>query len=188
MTEPITYRRAMIDDILTVCELGQILNAVRHQARPDIYADATSDFARDKPHWLPGLQGEGRAIFLAGQGSAAVGFITVQTMPPTSPRSQPLIVGRIGSVGVMEQLRGRGVRSKLMGLAEEWARKNGANYMRLTVWAFNEQAIDLYHELGFELRAFEMEKPLPKEGDVAALNCAKQPVNDAPAGASKLLR
>ncbi|RKT10297.1 ribosomal protein S18 acetylase RimI-like enzyme [Paraburkholderia sp. RAU2J] len=166
MTDSISYRRATIDDILKICELGQILNAIHHQARPDVYANATEEFARDKPHWLSSLQGEDRAMFLAEHGSTAVGFITVQVMQPTSPLLQPLTVGRIGSVAVLERLRGRGVGSTLMKLAEEWARKNGANDMRLTVWAFNEQAVDLYQELGYELRAFEMGKQLPIAGDM----------------------
>lgn len=166
MIEPISYRRASIDDILTVCELGQILNAIHHQARPDIYADATAEFARDKPHWLSSLQGEDRAMFLAEHGSIAVGFITVQVMKPISPLLQPLTIGRIGSVAVLARLRGRGVGSTLMKLAEDWARKNGANDLRLTVWAFNAQAVDLYEELGYELRAFEMGKQLPIAGDM----------------------
>ncbi|MFM0350328.1 GNAT family N-acetyltransferase [Paraburkholderia sp. RL17-347-BIC-D] len=166
MTEPISYRRASIDDILTVCELGQILNAVHHQVRPEIYANATVEFARDKPHWLSSLQGEDRAMFLAEHSGTAVGFITVQVIQPISPLLQPLIVGRIGSVAVLERLRGRGVGSTLMKLAEEWARKNGANDMRLTVWAFNEQAVGLYQELGYELRAFEMGRQLPIAGDM----------------------
>ncbi|GAB7522896.1 GNAT family N-acetyltransferase [Paraburkholderia sp. 2C] len=165
MTEPISYRRATIDDILTVCELGQILNTIHHQARPDIYACATAEFARDEPHWLSSLQGEDRAMFLAEHGAAAVGFITVQLMQPISPLLQPLIFGRIGSVAVSERMRGRGVATELMNRAEEWARKNGASDMRLTVWAFNQQAIDLYQELGYELRAFEMGKQLPVAGD-----------------------
>jgi ribosomal protein S18 acetylase RimI-like enzyme len=166
MTEPISYRRATDDDILTVCELGQILNAVHHQARPDIYANATAEFSRDKPHWLSSLHGEGRAMFLAEHDGTAVGFISVQVMQPISPLLQPLIVGRIGSVAVLERLRGRGVGGTLMKLAEEWARQNGANDMRLTVWAFNAQAVDLYQELGYELRAFEMGKQLAIAGDM----------------------
>jgi ribosomal protein S18 acetylase RimI-like enzyme len=166
MIEPISYRRATTDDILTVCELGQVLNAVHHQARPDIYASATAEFGRDMPHWLSSLQEEDRAVFLAEHGSTAVGFITVQVVRPISPLLKPLIVGRIGSVAVLERLRGRGVGSALMKLAEEWARKNGANDMRLTVWAFNEQAVDLYQELGYELRAFEMGKQLSNAGDM----------------------
>jgi ribosomal protein S18 acetylase RimI-like enzyme len=38
--------------------------------------------------------------------------------------------------------------------------------MRLTVWAFNEQAAGLYKELGYELRAFEMGKQLTTTADV----------------------
>jgi ribosomal protein S18 acetylase RimI-like enzyme len=165
MTEPISYRRATIDDILTLCELGQILNMVHHEARPDIYASATAEFARDKPHWLSSLQGEDRAVFLAEHGVVAAGFITVQLIRPTSPLLQPLIFGRIGSVAVLERLRGRGVATALMNLAEKWARKSGANDIRLGVWAFNQQAVDLYRELGYELRAFEMGKQLPVAGD-----------------------
>ncbi|PRY04592.1 hypothetical protein B0G73_112272 [Paraburkholderia sp. BL25I1N1] len=90
MTEPIGYRHPSTDDILSVCELGQISNALRHQARPDVYADATGEFARDKPHWLSSLQGEDRAVFLAEHGSTAVGFLAVQVMQPTSPLLQPL--------------------------------------------------------------------------------------------------
>lgn len=165
MTEPISYRRATIDDILTVCELGQILNMVHHSARPDIYANATAEFARDKSHWLASLTGEDRAMFLAEHGGTAIGFITVQVMRPTSPLLQPSIFGRIGSIAVLEQLRGHGVGRALMRLAEEWARKNGAGDMRLTVWAFNEQAVGLYQELGYDLRAFEMGKQLPIGGD-----------------------
>jgi ribosomal protein S18 acetylase RimI-like enzyme len=166
MIEPISYRRATIDDILTVCELGQILNTLHHQARPDIYASATAEFARDKPHWLSSLQGEDRAMFLAEHGVVAVGFVTVQLMQPISPLLQPLIVGRIGSIAVSERLRGRGVATALMKLAEEWARTNGAHDMRLSVRAFNQQAIDLYNDLGYELRAFEMGKQFPVAEDV----------------------
>jgi ribosomal protein S18 acetylase RimI-like enzyme len=160
MTDPIKYRRATAEDILTICELGQILNAVHHEARPDIYSAATTDVARDKAHWLPSLQEEDRATFLAEEGETAVGFVTAQIARPTSSLLQPLVVGRIGSIGVIERMRGRGVGRSLMNLAQEWARENGAADMRLTVWQFNRSAVDLYEELGYEIRAFEMGKPL----------------------------
>ncbi|WP_243672418.1 hypothetical protein [Paraburkholderia kirstenboschensis] len=112
MTEPISYRRANADDVLTVCKLGQILNAVHHRARPDIYANATPEFARDETHWISSLRGEDRAVFLAEQDSTAVGFITVQVMQPTSPLLQPMTVGRIGSVAVSERLRGAALEAR----------------------------------------------------------------------------
>ncbi|MDE1184827.1 GNAT family N-acetyltransferase [Paraburkholderia sp.] len=160
MTEPIRYRRATIDDTLTICELGQILNAIHHHEHPDIFADATTAFDRDKPHWLPSLQEADRATFLAECGSTPVGFITIQVVTLTSPLLQPMVVGRIGSVAVSEHVRGRGVGGTLMTLAEQWALKQGATDIRLGVWAFNDRAIDLYRELGYAIRAFEMGKPL----------------------------
>ncbi|MDQ7976080.1 hypothetical protein QYH69_02330 [Paraburkholderia sp. SARCC-3016] len=53
-----------------------------------------------------------------------------------------------------------------MRLTQEWARKNSASDIRLTVWAFNKPAIDLYRDLGFELRAFDMGKQLPVTRDM----------------------
>ncbi|OAJ56819.1 GCN5 family acetyltransferase [Paraburkholderia ginsengiterrae] len=160
MIEPVRYRRATLDDTLKVCELGQILNSVHHQARPDIYVDATTEFERDKSHWEPFLQADDRATFLAEQDGTAVGFIAVQVVNPISPLLQPLVVGRICSIAVADGLRGHGVGKALMNLAEDWAREKGATDIRLAVWAFNEHAVDLYTELGYEVRAFEMGRPL----------------------------
>ncbi|MGI4856645.1 MAG: GNAT family N-acetyltransferase [Janthinobacterium lividum] len=168
MTDPISYRRATIDDILKISELGQILNASHHLARPDIYVDATTELDRDKPHWLPDLQTENRATFLAEYGAKAAGFITVHVVRPISPLLQPMLVGRIGSIAVSEHLRGRGIGSTLMKCAEEWARKHGATDMRLAVWEFNALAINLYRELGYEIRAFEMGKEIQAAADRAA--------------------
>lgn len=162
MTDPVTYRRANREDVLTVCELGQALNAIHHEAFPNIFAEATGDFARDAPHWLPSLHEENRAAFLAERNLTAVGFITVQLVPQASPLLRPLIVGRIGSVCVAKGMRGRGIGRSLLSLAETWARDNGASDMRLSAWAFNERAIGLYRELGYETRAVDMGRRLTR--------------------------
>jgi len=163
MTEPITYRRATAADILIVCELGQVLNRVHHHARPDFYIEATSNFAGDEAHWLPVLQASNRATFLAEERGTAVGFITAQVMQPRSPRARSLICCRINSVAVREEEQGRGIGRMLMRLAESWGIEQGATDIRLAVWTFNESATRLYEELGYEVRAFEMGKPLSAE-------------------------
>jgi len=143
---------------LIICELGQILNASHHLARPDIYAAATTQVERDKPHWITNLQAEDRATFVAEIDNRAVGFITVHVARANSPLLQPAVSGRIGSVAVSENCRGHGIGRALMKLAEAWASERGAVDIRLAVWAFNKQAVDLYIELGYEIRAFEMGK------------------------------
>ena len=158
MMNLVRYRLATPADILTLCELGQELNSLHHQMRPDIYVAATSDFKRDAAHWLPSLESDNQAAYIAEEGATAVGFVTMHLSHPTSPLLQPQCVCRIGSICVVQEQRGRGIGPALMRLAESWAAGRGANDVRLTVWAFNDVAIALYKELGYEVRAFDMGK------------------------------
>jgi ribosomal protein S18 acetylase RimI-like enzyme len=160
MPQGLTYRQATQADLLTLCELGQSLNSLHHQARPDIYSDATKQVERDQPHWLPSLTTPTHAAFLAESHGLGVGFITAQVGEPSSPLMQPLRSCRIGSVCVLETMRGQGIGRALMALAQRWAMEQGATDIRLTVWAFNEPALRLYEEIGYEIRAFEMGKRL----------------------------
>jgi len=162
MTNRVSYRRGTPADILTICELGQQLNGLHHQMRPDIYADATLDFKRDTAHWLPSLEADNHATYIAEQDGVAVGFITMQKSQSTSPLIQPQCVCRIGSICVIEEQRGRGIGLSLMRCAESWATEQGASDIRLSVWMFNEAAIGLYKELGYEVRVFEMGKRISK--------------------------
>src|SRR5258708_13422856 len=85
MNESITYRQATVADVSNICELAQPLAGIHHRARPDIYTDSTQDFARHEAHWLPRLQAENRATFLASQGSVAVGFTPASLPHAPSP-------------------------------------------------------------------------------------------------------
>jgi len=160
MTSPLLYRRATPDDLLAICELGQQLNSLHHQQRPDTYAPATENFARDSTHWRPYIDGENRATFIAEQAGRTIGFITVQVTQFSSPLMQPQRIARVGSVCVDERIRGQGIGRALMQCAQTWAIEHNAVDLRLTVWAFNAPALRLYEELGYEMRAFEMGKRL----------------------------
>ncbi|MCD5981906.1 GNAT family N-acetyltransferase [Pseudomonas sp. CDFA 610] len=156
MDEAVTYRRATVRDALAICELGQLLNAVHHAARPDIYTAATPDFSRDLPHWTSFFERPDQVVFIADVGHQAAGFITASLSSSTGPLMQPLDFVRIGSVCVDEQFWGNGIGRSLVRLVQNWALENDANDIRLAVWAFNARAARLYTELGFETRAFEM--------------------------------
>ena len=160
VTNAVTYRRAGVEDLEAICVLGQLLNAIHHGQHPDIYTEATTDAMRDASHWLPSLQGEKHAAFLAEEGQVAVGFITVQITTLNSPLLQPATIGRIGSVCVCENMHGQGIGRALMAQTERWARDQGATDIRLVVWAFNEGARHLYSELGYEVRTIEMGRSL----------------------------
>jgi len=156
MDDTITYRTATEDDLLAICQLGQLLNAVHHTARPDIYTDATAEPARDMAHWKSCLESAVQVVFMAHAGSHPAGFITASLSSSASPLLQPMKVVRIGSVCVAEQFWGNGIGRGLVHHVREWAVEHAASDIRLTVWTFNEHAIRLYAEIGFETRALEM--------------------------------
>ncbi len=156
MEEVITYRTATAEDALAMCELGQLLNSVHHAARPDIYAAATEDFARDLPHWAGVFEKPGQIVFIASAGDRPVAFITAILSAISGPRVQPQNVVRIGSVCVAEPFWGKGIGRTLIQAVKDWAIEHDAQDLRLTVWPFNERAVRMYAEFGFENRALEM--------------------------------
>jgi hypothetical protein len=79
MEDTITYRTATAEDALAMCELGQLLNSVHHAARPDIYAAATEDVARDLPHWAGVFEKPGQVVFSRRQA-----IKPLRSLPPTS--------------------------------------------------------------------------------------------------------
>lgn len=156
MEEVITYRTATANDALAMCELGQLLNSVHHAARPDIYAAATEEVARDLPHWAGIFEKPGQIAFIASAGERPVAFITANLSASSGPLMQPQNVVRIGSVCVAEPFWGKGIGRTLIQRVKDWAIAHDAQDLRLTVWPFNERAVRMYAEFGFETRAFEM--------------------------------
>ena len=57
-------------------------------------------------------------------------------------------------------MRGRGIGAALMRQAEHWAFRQGAAELRLNVWSFNEPALAMYRELGYEVRSHQFAKAL----------------------------
>ncbi|PMW99563.1 GNAT family N-acetyltransferase [Pseudomonas sp. FW215-R2] len=156
MDDTTQYRIATAEDALIVCELGQILNAVHHAARPDIYTATTEDFARDLPHWMNYFDKPGQVVFIAHVGQQPAGFIAASLSASTSPLMQPLNIVRIGSVCVAEAFWGKGIGRQLMERVKDWAIEHNAQELRLSVWPFNERAARMYAEFGFESRTVDM--------------------------------
>ncbi|WP_455914891.1 N-acetyltransferase family protein [Pseudomonas syringae] len=156
MDEVISYREATVEDVAVICELGQLLNAIHHAERPDIYAAETLDYTRDAPHWMSFLNNPEQVIFLAFVGDRAAGFVSAGMFSAGGPLLQPMAFAHIGSVCVAQVYWGKGLGRGLIEHVQGWAQQRGAKDIRLSVWGFNTHARRLYEELGFETRAFEM--------------------------------
>jgi ribosomal protein S18 acetylase RimI-like enzyme len=156
MDNTIRYREATPDDVAAICELGQLLNAIHHAERPDIYAAETTDYTRDAPHWQGFLSNPQQVIYLALIDGQPAGFVSAGMFTASGPLLHPMTFARVGSVCVAERFWGKGLGRGLMERVRVWAVERGAKDVRLSVWAFNDRARRLYEELGFETRALEM--------------------------------
>lgn len=157
------YREARLHDLPAICELGQVVNLLHHEAWPAIFAPP-SDALRDEAHWRRGIGHADAVTFVAEQAGNLVAFITVMLVDESNSLLQPGRYARIGSICVDEAFRGRGVGKRLMVLAEEWSASRGASDMRLNVWSFNQRALSFYDELGYQVRAHSLGKALPNRG------------------------
>jgi len=156
---PVRYRCAVPEDLAAVCELGQEVNRIHHEAWPKIFA-APSEPLRDERHWQSFFQGERSVVFIAESSRAAVGFVVVQLVDESVSLLQPRCHAKVVSVCVAAPVRGQGIGRGLMAEAEAWAASNGANEVSLSVWKFNSGALRLYEELGYEVRSLSLAKPL----------------------------
>lgn len=61
---------------------------------------------------------------------------------------------------VLPEYRRQGIGSALMRYAEDWARAKGDRQIGLQVFQFNQPALNLYQQLGYETQSFWMIKVL----------------------------
>jgi RimJ/RimL family protein N-acetyltransferase len=61
------------------------------------------------------------------------------------------------AIGILREFQGMGFGSRMMDLAEEWARKKGIHRLELTVMRHNKTAIHLYRKKGFDVEGVRRE-------------------------------
>lgn len=162
----ITYREATNVDLAAIRVLGREINALHHAAWPDVFSPS-GDPQPDEDFWREMIGLPDATTFVAETAKGVIGFVNIAVVAKDkNPLLQPVAYARVGSVGVAERHRGRGIGTELMRRAEAWAAARGATRVNLIVWAFNERAVRLYEELGYEIRSYSMGKrlaPNPRE-------------------------
>ncbi len=61
---------------------------------------------------------------------------------------------------VLPEYRKQGIGTKLISVAENWAKARGDRQIGLQVFTKNKPALNLYHHLGFKTQSISMIKPL----------------------------
>jgi ribosomal protein S18 acetylase RimI-like enzyme len=156
-----TYRTATESDLPALCELGEEVNAIHHRAHPHIFAgEGAAD--RDLLHWSSALTSPESVVFIAEDEGRVIAFANVSMINESRSLLQPLRFGRIWSVAVTHEKRGRGIGPELMRRVHEWVNARGGYEVRLQVSSFNQHALHVYKELGYDVRSLNLAKVVAK--------------------------
>ena len=100
-------------------------------------------------------------IIVADVDGQLAGFVTVLTQVRSDePDDGDMVYGLISDLAVLTSFRSLGIGTKLLAVAEEFARSEGVEWLRIGVLAGNQVAEKLYASLGFSPWHIESEKNL----------------------------
>jgi ribosomal protein S18 acetylase RimI-like enzyme/8-oxo-dGTP pyrophosphatase MutT (NUDIX family) len=100
---------------------------------------------------------------VAEDGGEVVGFVDASHHAPEHASDADRPWCRINNLAVRRDRRRRGVATRLIRAAEDWARARGHAEVRLDVVEFNAGARSLYRRLGYATLSRQMRKPLLPE-------------------------
>ncbi len=153
-------REAVASDYDELCVLFDQGDTLHREHLPTIFQKPQEDI-RDREYVLGLIADETIGLFVAQAGHRLVGLICV--MIKASP-DIPILVQRryavIDNVVVEKASRRTGIGKALMEKARGWAVAKGAESIELTVWEFNQEAIEFYQTLGYATVSRKMRKLL----------------------------
>ncbi len=157
----LTIRRATANDCDAVAGLWAEVLAWLEGHRPGETPPTPADSSALVRHLKDLLADEDALFIVAEEGNGVLGFLfaTFERVPDDvlpAPRVE------IGYVAVRESHRRKGVGRALMREAQRWAAERGTRHVALAVWEFNQAAIRLYEDLGFQTVERRMLLNLPR--------------------------
>ena len=156
----LSLRVATEQDYEPYCRLFNQVNDVHVGAYPDTFRHAECP-PRAFEDYQALLADPLQRVLLAWVEGQLAGYVhsLLRERPPI-PIMVPARFAVVDTLVVDEAFRRRGVGQALMSAAEDWARQNGAVNIELSVWVFNQPAVRLYEELGYEVISQRMRKPI----------------------------
>jgi ribosomal protein S18 acetylase RimI-like enzyme len=153
----LTFRAATESDLPALCALGEEVNAIHHGAFPNVFSGpGAAD--RDLPHWSSALTSPESVVLVAEEFGRVVAFVNVRMVNESRSWLKPIRFGLVGSLSVTQDKRGQGIGPELMRRVHEWVSERQGREVRLQVSGFNQHALHVYEELGYEIRSFNLAK------------------------------
>jgi ribosomal protein S18 acetylase RimI-like enzyme len=142
-------RSGHLADHLALCRLWGQVDAFHATIRPDFFVGSTEP-SRSRLYLDRIVDDANQELLVAVEGDALLGLIHLQLYD--TPRSPVFALRRrahVEDLVVDRAARRRGVGTALLRAGEDWARRNHAEQLVLTVWRGNEAAEAFYARFGY---------------------------------------
>ncbi len=153
-----SIREAVASDYDDLCVLFDQVDTFHRDNLPAIFQKPRGG-VRATEYVLGLIADETVGLFVAQVSSQLVGLICVVIKESSDI---PILVRRrygiVDNLLVDEAFRRAGIGQALMEKAQRWAMARGAESIELTVWEFNQGAIEFYQTLGYETVSRKMRK------------------------------
>ncbi|HVY39994.1 MAG TPA: GNAT family N-acetyltransferase [Polyangia bacterium] len=147
----VTLRRGLQEDWPGVQALLREIDELHAGLAPTFFRSAP----RAELEWRRLLGDAHGAAIVAAEGPAApavLGLVAVRVYDtPPEPLMHPRRRGHVETLVVAAPHRRRGIGSRLLAAASEWARARGATEMVLTAWSGNDDADAFYERHGYRV-------------------------------------
>jgi len=158
----INIRKAKLKDITQILnfenDLFNSAHEIMNKFTPDHFIDfkLRGDYEEKLLKYIKGrIYSKNDAIFIAEYKGKPVGHMII-SIKKNFPIFQMEYYGRINTVFIKKEFRGRGISSKLKDEAVKWFKKKGISRISLNVFPDNKIAIDAYEKWGLSLSLLEM--------------------------------
>ncbi len=145
---PVLIRRAGTEDTEDIARIYLQTSRIHYENRPDVFKEPS--FERTLKYVSDNIGKENPVVFKAVEQNNICGYLVlyIDHYPPeffVQTNS-----GFIGSIGVDEKERGRGIGTALIKAAEEYLKEQGIGLLQIDFYTFNTDAERLYDRLGYE--------------------------------------
>ena len=145
-------------DVKGISELLMQIGTLHHNARPDIFNQATPKFSADELHEI--FEAPNKFVLVAVDDFDSVKGHLFCHIRESDGKG---VIAKIKTMWIEdlcvdEDCRGEGVGSMLFDALENLAKENGCGSITLNVWGFNENAMSFYKKLGMNTQRFTLEK------------------------------
>lgn len=146
----ITYREAVSADYEALDALFYDLLEQHAESVPEVYfLHERPAYSREYVNQL--ILGLDSGILVAEAQQEVVGLaqLSLHNLTQRGPRAARRYV-LVESLIIASHARRLGVGRGLMQAVEAWGHQRQAQHIELTVWEFNQGALDFYHQLGYQ--------------------------------------